>query len=389
LFKYIYLFGLLIFLTSCSSNPRLANLFAPNSALTPQTNSHSNDPVNLLPNEQNHNQLELQLPSNFPPDIPLYPQAKLVKVEDNTTLWSSSDPSNLIISYYEQELLKEKWQLKEKEDNFITAIQPESKQSLQLSLIPSGEETNFSLTFNQLNPEANSPNQSTTTKAEPETAGMINSKSTEINSSVSPLPELIKLKIIDNQQADSNPYQIITRREYARWLFKANNLLFADVNSKLIRLANPSTQPAFNDVNQNDSDFRIIQGLAEAGLIPSRLTQDTGVIAFRPDSPLTREDLIAWKVPLDFRQNLPPASLDNLKETWGFQDVTKIKPQVWQELYVDWQNGEDANIRRAFGYITLFQPQKSVTYEEAARVLMNFGYQGDVRSLTQVASNVN
>ena len=132
----------------------------------------------------------------------------------------------------------------------------------------------------------------------------------------------------------------------------------------------------------------MIQGLAEAGLIPSTLIQDTSAIAFRPDAPLTREDLIAWKVSLDFRQKLPAASLDTIKETWGFQDATKIKSPVWEELYVDWQNGENANIRKAFGYITLFQPQKSVTYEEVARVLSSFGYQGEIHTLDE-APNIS
>ncbi len=387
-FRHISLLSLLILLSSCSGNQGLESSFAPDSALTSQTNSNSGNKVDDLSEENNNNQVGLKLPNNFPKEIPLYPQAKLVKVDEEKTLWLSSDPSNLIINYYEQELVNKKWQIKQKEDNLITATQPETNQSLQLSLTPNGEQTNFTLTYNTLKLDPDSGNQTTTTK--PDTSVITEENLTNVDlDSASPLQHLIRLNLIDNQQEEINPYQIITRREYARWLFEANNLLFADVNSKIIRLANPNSQPVFSDVNQNDADFLVIQGLAEAGFIPSSLTQDTSAIAFRPDAPLTREDLIAWKVPLDFHQNLPQASLDTIKETWGFQDATKIKPQVWQELYVDWQNGEDANIRRAFGYITLFQPQKSVTYEEAARVLLNFGYQGEIRSLTQISSNSN
>ena len=160
--------------------------------------------------------------------------------------------------------------------------------------------------------------------------------------------------------------------------------MYANTKSKLILLAKPNSKPIFTDVPNSDCDFEVIQALAEVGLIPSSLTQDTNAIAFNPDKSLTREDLIAWKVPLDFRQKMPTTTLDSIQQTWGFQDANKITSSTWSELYTDWQNGENANIRKAFGYITLFQPQKPVTYEEAAEVLSSFGYQTDVSLLAQV-----
>ncbi|MCA1995168.1 MAG: S-layer homology domain-containing protein, partial [Coleofasciculus sp. S288] len=39
--------------------------------------------------------------------------------------------------------------------------------------------------------------------------------------------------------------------------------------------------------------------------------------------------------------------------------------------------GEQSNIRRVFGYTTLFQPKKSVTRAEAASTLWYFGSQGE------------
>jgi hypothetical protein len=82
-------------------------------------------------------------------------------------------------------------------------------------------------------------------------------------------------------------------------------------------------------------------------------------------------------VPLDVRKNLPPASIDGIKETWGFQDVVQIPPNVLRALYADFQNGDQANVRRVFGYTTLFQPKKPVSRAEAAAALWYFGYQGD------------
>jgi hypothetical protein len=46
-------------------------------------------------------------------------------------------------------------------------------------------------------------------------------------------------------------------------------------------------------------------------------------------------------------------------------------------LYADFQNAEQANIRRVFGFTTLFQPKRPVTRAEAATALWYFGFQGD------------
>ena len=87
-----------------------------------------------------------------------------------------------------------------------------------------------------------------------------------------------------------------------------------------------------------------------------------------------------WKVPLDLRRGLPAATLDAVRETWGFQDAASIEAKALKAVLADFQNGDIANIRRAFGYTTLFQPKKAVTRSEAASTLWYFGFQGDGRS---------
>ena len=168
------------------------------------------------------------------------------------------------------------------------------------------------------------------------------------------------------------PSKTISRREYARWLFAANNQIHANRQAQQIRAAS-DVQPAFQDVPQTDPDFSVIQGLAEAGFIPSPLSSDSTAVLFRPDAPLTREQLILWKVPLDIRQALPSASVDAVKQTWGFQDAAKIDPRPLQGVLADFQNSDQSNIRRVFGYTTLFQPTKPVTRAEAAAALWYFG----------------
>ncbi|MDZ8051344.1 MAG: S-layer homology domain-containing protein [Aulosira sp. ZfuVER01] len=173
------------------------------------------------------------------------------------------------------------------------------------------------------------------------------------------------------------PSKTITRREYARWLVAANNAMNVNNPAKQIRLAAETAQPTFSDVSSKDPDFPEIQGLAEAGLIPSSLSGDTTAVLFRPDAPLTREQLILWKLPLDTRQALPAANLDAVKQTWGFQDVGKIDPKALRAVLADYQNAEQSNIRRVFGYTTLFQPKKPVTRAEAAAALWYFGTQSE------------
>lgn len=192
------------------------------------------------------------------------------------------------------------------------------------------------------------------------------------------ITDLATLGILNGtQQGTFQPNETVTRRAYARWLLETNNQLFSDQPQKQIRRAIASDSPTFQDVPSSDPDFGIIQGLANAGLIPSPLSGNSTVVRFRPDAPLTREELILWKVPLDTRQPLPDVTLQALQDTWGFQDAGQIDPRAQRAVLADFQNGDRSNIRRAFGFTTLFQPDRPVTRAEAVAVLWQFGTEGD------------
>lgn len=180
--------------------------------------------------------------------------------------------------------------------------------------------------------------------------------------------------------AQFEPNKTITRREFARWLVSANNRINRDRAAHQIRLGLTSAQPAFQDVPRTDPDFAVIQGLAEAGILPSPLSGASTTVTFSPNAPLNRETLVMWKVPLDTRRSLPPADQEAIKQTWGFQDANKIDGMALRSVLADFQNSDLANIRRAFGFTTLFQPKKAVTRAEAAAALWYFGYQGDGKS---------
>jgi hypothetical protein len=172
----------------------------------------------------------------------------------------------------------------------------------------------------------------------------------------------------------TDPQQIITRARYARALVTAyNHQESTTTNHQTIRPVAANAQPIFSDVPRDRTDFASIQALAEAGLIPSSLSGDTSATKFNPDLPLTRQDLIQWKSPIDVRE-LPPSSTPaNISQTWKFIDANKIDPRSIPAIVNDYHLGEKSNIRRTFGYVNLLQPQKPVTIAEAALTLSSFG----------------
>lgn len=204
---------------------------------------------------------------------------------------------------------------------------------------------------------------------------------------VSDLEQLGVLNLSPNLPSNNNnptfldqPEKNITRREFVRWLIAANNRIYADNPSRQIRLATPNSVPAFQDVPANDPDFLSIQALAEAGLIPSSLSGNNKKVNFRPDDMLTREQMLMWKVPIDKRKALSIASLDAVKQKWGFMDADQITDKALGAILADADNGDRANIRRVFGFTTLLQPQKNLSRAEAAAALWFFGDYKDGKS---------
>jgi len=188
------------------------------------------------------------------------------------------------------------------------------------------------------------------------------------------IQDLNKLAVLSPKQGNLfEPNVPVSRREFARWLVAANNRIYKNRPARQIRLSqSASDNTTFTDIPRNDPDFGSIQGLANAGLIGQPANK-----LFRPDATLTREDMLLWKVPLDLRAPLPVGSVDAVKQAWGFQDSDRISPPALRASIADAQAGDLANIRRSFGYTTLFQPQKPVSRAEAAAALWYFGTQTD------------
>ena len=408
-------------LASCSNSEALGNFVNADPQLrTAQT--QENSPSNPTP--QNPQETATQdLPEELPQEIPLYPQADLAQTDPELTNEAGSlvlrSPDNIrtIADYYQSQFQLQEWDILQpfsldSDGNSQSTIASKNYIKVKVSLAESVDnEDNTSQTAINVAYEpfiadlANADPESTIeSEVTPDTSGNAiaepevtpepteTSKTTKTVTNFVDLAEVREqiqqsvldvaaLGILTPQSSDSldqfAPNELVTRRDYVRWLVAANNKFHDDSPGKKIHLTKNTSQKAFKDIDAKDPDFGAIQGLAEAGLIPSILTSNGDNVLFRPDATLTREDLISWKVPLDVRAALSKASIETIEETWGFQDAAKIDSQAIRALFSDYQNGDRANVRRVFGYTTLFQPKRGVTRAEAAASLWYFGYQND------------
>ncbi len=171
----------------------------------------------------------------------------------------------------------------------------------------------------------------------------------------------------------------VRRREFARWLVLANNALSGDTPTRLIRLSGSLQRPLFLDVPEDDPDFEVIQTLGSLGIIRGDHRQE-----FRPNSLLTRADLIAMKVPLDLPPGGLSGSLGELQQAWGFSDSEQIPSYAWPALIGDRQLGEESNVLRVFGVIRTFNAQNPVSRAEVALALSRF--HNPLRTPAQVLS---
>jgi S-layer homology domain len=362
----------LISVSGCGGQKSLQNNLAPDPKLQ--------DPAAVSSKPSDTNTKSAQVPADFP----LYTQAQLQSTVEpkeggTVTTWTTPDSIDLVYKFYQQELPSKQWeiitqpsdsspQLVAKQQQKTVTIAPQtSTDTLQAGL------TTYTVSLLDA-----------TTSSTPAPTPAVNTPTPTVAPTTSPKPsssvpaatadylkDLTKIGVLTSKDTATN--RVVTRREYARWLVAAHNKITGTKPTQQIKLAATDTKPIFQDVPSTNPDFPSIQGLAEAGLIPSPLSGDATSVLFRPDTPLTREQMILWKIPLDTRQPLPAASLDAVKQTWGFQDAGKVDPKALRAVLADFQNGEQSNIRRVFGYTTLFQPKKTVNLGEVSIAIWYFG----------------
>lgn len=349
---------------------------------------------------------DLVLPKTFSSDIPIYPQANLESVEASSGIaipqsifarWTTVDNITKVSSFYEDAFTKQEWKviLRSPDGNFVVQkadllVTLSIQKSLQKSTQPDStsiflqylRDRQISQALNVAAITPNPPQPDITPSINP-----VNPQSDRIQNftDLAAVPEALRSPIIDLQNLGTispvkspgqedlfKPNQLIQRREYARWLVNTNNKLYANRPTRQIRLADSNTTSAFVDVRSGDPDFAVIQALVNTGLIPAD-SNPSNSRRFRPNEPVSREVLLQWKIPLDLRSALPSANLEAVKQAWGFQDSDRLNPVNFKYVLADFKLGDLSNIRRSFGYTTLFQPQKYVTRAEAAAALWYFG----------------
>jgi hypothetical protein len=195
---------------------------------------------------------------------------------------------------------------------------------------------------------------------------------TDVNGAVQ-IQQLAQLGVFEQNSGDFIPNNPITRGEFVRWLVNANNAIWASDPSKVI---NPSQAAvsSYPDVSTSHIDFPYIQGMYDAGF--SIGFEDK---TFRPDDPLTREQMIAIKENLD-RGGVDPqyaTSWEQAMPQWPDRD--SIDPQfrgaIAEDSAFDLLNPTVAveNIERTWGPLGMFRPKAVVTRAEAALCIWKIG----------------
>jgi len=215
------------------------------------------------------------------------------------------------------------------------------------------------------------PTPEVVTSPEPSPTPVVVANLTSVPTALQPLvQEVLNLGVIPASEVQLE--QPVTRRQFARWLMAVQQRLYHDQIERQVRPATRGSPPVFTDVPRSDPDFSAIQGLAEAGMIPSRLTSPTAPTRFQPDQPLTRATLVTWKVSLDVSGTLPSATVADVEKTWGFQDAATLDPLTLAALTADYSH-EPSTVRRVWGRTRLFLPQKMVSQAQALAALWSIG----------------
>jgi hypothetical protein len=363
----------------------------------------------------------VSLPTDFPDLIPIYRPNSLQDIQRSpqnsptnvAARLSSKDSANRVVQFYRDRLAQNNWRLllNPTESDRGTFLAQNRDLLVTVSIQPEANRTNILMQYVKApqllnSDDSGNPTDSNSTSASsPTNSGIFSSPGLQIRSS-SELPsqpfsgkfsdfdsvpaplrafiqDLSDLGILKPKQGSQFvPNTPVTRRQYVAWLVATNNRIYRDNPGRQIRLPEATEKPIFTDVPPKDPDFSAIQSLVNTGLIS--VSSELNKNLFKPDDPLTREDLVLWKVPLDLRRPLPTANIEAVKQAWGFQDSDRISPTALRAVLADFGSGDLANIRRSFGYTTIFQPQKPVTRAEAAAALWYFGTPTDGLSAQKV-----
>jgi hypothetical protein len=193
------------------------------------------------------------------------------------------------------------------------------------------------------------------------------------------ITQLAQLGVFGDTTGTFNAAQPILRRDFARWLFKANNAIWSNDTSKQIHPAQGEAS-TFSDVKTTDPDFQYIQGLQDAG-ISVGFPDNT----FKPDVAITHEQAVAIKSSLDRGGVDKEFTITKTQPTYGYEslpswkDKHDISPEyvgavatgTWADSH--FPDTKVDNVGRTFGAIAAFKPKQPLTRGQAAMMLWKIG----------------
>jgi hypothetical protein len=189
------------------------------------------------------------------------------------------------------------------------------------------------------------------------------------------IDQLAQLGVFEGVGEEFKPYQKISRAEYVTWLFKAYNAIMPEKDQ--IRMA-PQAAPKFKDLPANHSAYKYAQAMANAGY---SVGYEDGT--FKPDQPITREEMIGMKVGVDLGKASHPDPSQMAYE-WKFSDSKDVDQRytgyILADAHISGPHGN--NIMRAFGKIGTFKPKEPVLRSEAAATLWQVSQFGDIDKAT-------
>jgi hypothetical protein len=202
------------------------------------------------------------------------------------------------------------------------------------------------------------------------------------------IAEVAALGVFDSNSGTFSPSGSITRADYVKWLVKANNAIWANDSSRQIRPSQGGSS-AYPDVSSSHGDFAYIQGMYDSGFavgFPDK--------TFKPDIPLTHEQMIAIKESVD-RGGVDKYYVDFWDSTMpNWKDRLAINKQFRGAIAEDSHLDRTArtqgqptyvidNVGRSFGAVAMFRPQQPVTRAEAALSIWEVGAHTDHRAANE------
>jgi len=196
------------------------------------------------------------------------------------------------------------------------------------------------------------------------------------------ITQLASLGVFGDASGTFGAAKPILRRDFVRWLFRANNAIWAIDDTKLVHPA-PGSDSSFIDVKPSDPDFQYIEGMQDSGIsvgFPDK--------TFEPDRPITREQALAIKAVLD-RGGVEANYVISKKDPdFGYyvlpawKDKKTISPEYVGAIATSVNDDKGAtnegdlftqNVERTFGAIAALKPKQALTRGEAALMLTRIG----------------